>query len=196
MTPEHEDTPEATETRPRAIPTLAAVSMGLAFFGVQSAEGGLGLVRSAQLPPPNDLNSAIAHAVWRTTQDHRALSAATDVGHLLMYLLLFVASSRVFFRPRGGGWLWRQALLGSVLMGAAGAVVDHVLRPGRVAALRAILANPATRFTLPAGAQGTPLDYGSMALTVSLVGSWVTVALFAATFVYATRERTRAWLDA
>ncbi len=196
MTPDHEDTPEATETRPRAIPTLAAVSMGLSFFGVQSAEGGLGLVRAPQIAPPNDLNAAILHAIWRTTQDHRALCAATEVGHLLMYLLLFVASSRVLFRPRGGGWLWRQALLGSVLVGAAGTVVEQVLRPGRVAALRAILANPATRFAPPAGWQGTSLDYGTTALTFTTIGSWVTVGLFAATLVYATRERTRAWIDA
>lgn len=196
MTPDTEPTDGAA--RPRAIPALAAVTMGLGFVGVQSALNQIDLVRAASLQAPTNLVTAIVHVRWRTIQDHRRLTAASEVSVLLTSLLLFVAASRVLFRARGGGWLWRHALAANVLTGLAAAAVDHSLRPGRVSVLRTILANEATRFPLPPGVQGgtTPLEFGALAFAVPVFGTLVTVALFAAAFAYATRERTRAWIDA
>lgn len=195
MSADDEHTPaDSSLQRPRAIPFAAAATMAFAFLGVQRAEAQLTLARVAHLPPPHDLPGAVVHATWRTAQDHRRLTAAADVGTLLVSVLLFVAASRVLFRPRGGGWLWRQALLGSVLLGAVTVAVDHALRAGRIAALRALLSNPTTRIPLPQGLRVE--EVGSMTFGVSLAASWVTLALLCAALFYASREKTRAYLDA
>lgn len=196
MSPDEEPTADGA-ARPRAIPALAAVTMGLGFVGVQTSLNQIDLVRAASLPPPTNLVTALIHVRWRTIQDHRRLSAATEVSVLLTSLLLFVAASRVLFRARGGGWLWRHALAANVLTGLVAAALDQSLRPGRVSVLRAMLANEATRFPLPPGVQGaTPLEFGALAFTVPVFGTLVTVGLFAAALAYALRERTRAWIDA
>ena len=168
--------------------------MAFAFFGVQRAEAQLTLARVARLPPPHDLHSAVVHATWRTGQDHRRLTSAVDVGTLLMSVLLFIAGSRVLFRPRGGGWLWRHALLGSAVAAGATLAVDHALRAGHVAALRALLTNPATRIPLQAGLSVS--EASSLTFSISLAASWVVLGLLCGAFVYASRERVRAYLDA
>ncbi|MDO9017964.1 MAG: hypothetical protein Q8S73_00220 [Deltaproteobacteria bacterium] len=195
MSADDEHTPtDASLQRPRAIPFTAAATMAFAFFGVQRAEAQLTLARVARLPPPRDLPGAVVHATWRTAQDHRRLTSAVDVSTLLVSVLLFIAGSRVLFRPRGGGWLWRQALLGSVVVGAATVAVDHALRAGRIAALRALLTNPATRIPLPTGLHAD--EVGRMTFGISLGASWVTLALLCAALYYVSRERARAYLDA
>jgi len=185
---------DASLQRPRAIPLTAAATMAFAFFGVQRAEAQLTLARVAQLPPPHDLPGAVVYATWRTAQDHRRLSAAADVSTLLVSVLLFIAGSRVLFRPRGGGWLWRQALLGSVLVGGLTVGVDHALRAGRIAALRSLLTRAATRIPLPTGLRVD--EVGSMTFGISIAASWVSLALLCAALFYATRPRVRAYLDA
>ena len=190
-----EPTPaEASLRRPRAIPFTAAATMAFAFFGVQRAEAQLTLSRVALLPPPHDLPGAVVHATWRTAQDHRRLSAAVDVGTLLVSVLLFIAGSRVLFRPRGGGWLWRQALLASALVGALTLAADHALRAGRIAALRAVLVRTTPRIELPTGL-GVD-EVGRMTFGISIAASWVTVALLCGALYYASRPRARAYLDA
>ena len=195
MSADDEHTPaDAPLQRPRTIPLTAAATMAFAFFGVQRAEAQLTLARVASLPPPHDLPGAVVHATWRTSQDHRRLTAAADVGTLLVSVLLFIAGSRVLFRPRGGGWLWRQALVGSVALGAVTLAVDHALRAGRAAALRAVLTNPATRIPLPPGLSAD--EVGRMTFGISVAASWVTLALLCGALFYASRERVRAYLDA
>ncbi len=190
-----EPTPaDASLQRPRAIPFTAAATMAFAFFGVQRAEAQLTLSRVAQLPPPHDLPGAVVHATWRTAQDHRRLSSAADVSTLLVSVLLFIAGSRVLFRPRGGGWLWRQALLASALVGALTVAVDHALRAGRIAALRAVLVRTTPRIELPTGL-GVD-EVGRMTFGISIAASWVTLALLCAALYYASRPRVRAYLDA
>jgi hypothetical protein len=168
--------------------------MVFAFFGVERAEQQLKLARYDRLPPPHDLSVAVLHATWRTAQDHRRLTTAADVGTLLVSVLLFIAGSRVLFRPRGGGWLWRQALLASALVAAVTVGVDHALQAGRAAALRAVLTNPATRVPLERGwTVERAVDFTS---GVQVVMAWVALALLCAALVYASRERVRAFLDA
>ncbi|MDB4928353.1 MAG: hypothetical protein JWM10_837 [Myxococcaceae bacterium] len=190
-----DDSPSAaTPERPRSIPLTAAATMAFAFFGVERAEQQLKLARVDRLPPAHDLSGALLHATWRTAQDHRRLTIAADVGTLLVSVLLFVAGSRVLFRPRGGGWLWRQALLGSALVAAVTAGVDHALRAGRASALHAVLSNPATRVPLE---RGWTVDRAVDITGAVQVGlSWVVLALLGAALVYASRPRVRAYLDA
>lgn len=194
---EPERASDEAEARPRGIPALAAVSMAAAFSRMQHAEAEISVNRSDRLPTPHDLPTALLQATWRTAQDHRRLSEAVDVGVMLMSVLLFVASSRVLFRAKGGGWLWRQAFLGNALAATAVAVVEHMLRPGRMAALRAILANPTAHIPPPPGVQGmTHLQVGEWTFVTSIVLAWGVVALFAWALRYTSRERTRAWIDA
>jgi hypothetical protein len=190
---DHSPTDSSLE-RPRAIPFTAAATMAFAFFGVQRSEAQLTLARASSLPRPHDLPSAVVHATWRTAHDHRRLTTAVDVSTLLLSVLLFIAGSRVLFRPRGGGWLWRQGLLGCALASAATLAVDHALRAGHVSALRAILRNPTMHIPLQSGL--TPESASTLTFSVSLGASWITLALLCAALFYASRERVRAYLDA
>ncbi len=195
MSADDEQNPtDASLSRPRAIPLTAAATMAFAFFGVQRAEAQLTLARFGQLPPPRDLPGAVVAATWRTAHDHRRLTAAADVGTLLVSVLLFIAASRVLFRPRGGGWLWRQGLLGSALLAAVTVAIDHALRAGRIAALHALLTNPATSIALPSGLRAD--EVGSMTFGISLAASWITLALLCAALFYTSRDRVRVYLDA
>jgi hypothetical protein len=184
---------DATPQRPRIIPLTAAATMAFAFFGVERAEQQLTLARLSRLPPPRDLNGALLQATWRTAQDHRRLTTAADVGTLLVSVLLFVAGSRVLFRPRGGGWLWRQALLGSALVAAVTVGVDTALQAGRASALRAVLSNPATRIPLE---RGWTIESALGLTAAQVVLSWIALALLGVALVYASRESVRAYLDA
>ena len=168
--------------------------MAFGFFGLRRAEGQLLLSRARQLPPPHDLPTAIVEANWRAAQDHRRVTVATDAGAMVLSALLFIAGSRVLLRPRGGGWLWRQALAANLVLCVAGIAVDHALRPGRVAAMRALLTDPATRIPLPEGLHVG--DVATMPFSIAIIASWVAAGLLAAALVYASRERTRTFLDA
>lgn len=136
MSPDDEPTP-AAEPRPRAIPLVAAATMAHALFGVRRAEARLTLSHAARL---SRAQPGAAVQAGDASREHQELTVAADVGTLLVSVLLFLAGSRVLFRPRGGGWLWRQALVGSVVVGAFAVAVDHALGARRVAASAVALA--------------------------------------------------------
>jgi len=189
------DDPSATSDvepeppRPRSI-ALAAVSTGLLGLGhARVAEHQLDLANAGSVATPTSYPEALQHAQWKSAQQHRAVVVGLESATLVLSVTLFLASVRVFLRVRGAGWLWRQALLGSIGLAVATVFVERFLLPSRLAAFRQVMATGGAAVQLP------PNITAEQVFRVSMLSGWLTVALLGGILYFSTRERIREFLD-
>lgn len=180
---------EPESPRPRSI-AFAAVSTGLLGLAhARAAEDQLDLANEGSLATPTSYGEAFRHAQWKSAQEHRAMVVGLEVATLVLSVTLFLASVRVFLRVRGAGWLWRQALLGSIALAAATVFVERSLLASRLSAFRHVMTTGGAAVQLP------PNVTAEAVFRTSMLSGWATVALLLGILYFSTRERIREFLD-
>lgn len=182
--------PEAPR-RPRGLSFVPAFTGFAAMFSAHVAESFLRSYREA-LSPASDLNGAWLHAVMRAAQEHRRIVVAREVAALILAVLLFIASARVFLRVPSAGWLWRQALAAQVLLAGATVWTERALAPARRRAFFDAVRAAGRAVEPLSGTRSLDETLRALlGLSAVLPMIWATVVL--AVLVYATRPRVRAF---
>lgn len=185
-----EPEPEAPR-RPRGLSVIPALTGFAAMFSAHVAESFLRTYREA-LSAPHDLNGVWLHAVVRAAQEHRRMVVAREVAALILAVLLFIASARVFLRAPNAGWLWRQALAAQVVLAGATVWVERSLGGARRRAFFDAVRAAGRGVEPLAGTKSLDETLRALlGLSAAIPVVWATAVL--ALLVYATRPRVRAF---
>jgi hypothetical protein len=117
---------------------------------------------------------------------------ARETAALVLAVLLFIASTRVFLGGKNAGWLWRQALGAQLALAGATVLVERHLAPARRRAFFDA-ARVAGDGAQPLAGTGSLDETLRWLLTFSAALPMVWAAVVALLLIYATRPKVRAF---
>lgn len=188
-----DDTPEteAPPPRPWGLTLSSVLAAGLGFFRLENALGALESSRgSLSQDHPMALWRAFNHATWQYEQQHHSLMVALWSATAVLSALLFFTSTRVFFKVRDTGVLWRQALFAHIGLALVTLRIEQRSGPELLAYFRDAVAHSAQRVEAPE--KFTIEQWGQFGVGAMMGGTWLLSILCLALLTYAVRARTRA----